>query len=106
MLKFYSSYDCFIFAQITITIWRWSFQSNWLFLVLNVLGCFEPESNHVLVLDTARFKYPSYFVDAKLLFESMKPVDKVTSLSRGYMGISKGKGGLNLGNKSSLYRNK
>jgi glutathione gamma-glutamylcysteinyltransferase len=54
------------------------------------IGCYDPESNYVLILDTARFKYPSYFVDAKLLFEAMVPIDAVTTKSRGYMILSKG----------------
>jgi glutathione gamma-glutamylcysteinyltransferase len=61
------------------------------------IGCFEPESNQVLVLDTARFKYPPYFVNAQLLFESLKPLDSVTQLPRGYFIVKK-KG------TSSLYR--
>lgn len=54
------------------------------------VGCFEPESSQVLILDTARFKYPSYFVDSKMLFDAMRPVDKTTNLPRGYMILSKG----------------
>jgi glutathione gamma-glutamylcysteinyltransferase len=54
------------------------------------IGCFEPESRQVLVLDTARFKYPSYFVDARLLYDAMKPIDAVTNLPRGYFILTKG----------------
>jgi glutathione gamma-glutamylcysteinyltransferase len=38
----------------------------------------------VLVLDVARFKYPSYWVGVDMLWESLKPVDKETGLPRGY----------------------
>lgn len=38
----------------------------------------------VLVLDTARFKYPSYFVSVERLYESLFPIDVATGLSRGY----------------------
>ncbi|KAI8905095.1 Phytochelatin synthase-domain-containing protein [Gorgonomyces haynaldii] len=54
------------------------------------IAAFDPISKSILVLDTARFKYPSYFVDAKLLYDAMKPIDKVTGLSRGYMILSRG----------------
>ena len=54
------------------------------------VGAFCEDENKVLVMDTARFKYPSYFVDANALYESMFPVDKVTNLPRGYILLSKG----------------
>ncbi|ORY50990.1 Phytochelatin-domain-containing protein [Rhizoclosmatium globosum] len=53
------------------------------------VGCFHEESGMVLVLDVARFKYPSYFVHVDVLYEAMKPVDKVTLKSRGYFLLSK-----------------
>jgi glutathione gamma-glutamylcysteinyltransferase len=42
-------------------------------------------------MDTARFKYPSYFADSKSLFESMKLIDSVTGLSRGYLIMTNSK---------------
>lgn len=39
----------------------------------------------------ARFKYPTYWVDVDLLWESMLPVDTTTNMSRGYAKLSKGK---------------
>ncbi|KAJ3020522.1 UNVERIFIED_CONTAM: hypothetical protein HDU68_010145 [Siphonaria sp. JEL0065] len=53
------------------------------------VGCFHEESGMVLVLDVARFKYPSYFVHVDVLHEAMEPVDKVTGKSRGYFLLSK-----------------
>ena len=53
------------------------------------IGGYAPQYDKILILDTARFKYPSYFVDSKKLFEAMKPVDKETGLSRGYLIFSK-----------------
>ncbi|KAJ3067015.1 hypothetical protein HDU98_009751, partial [Podochytrium sp. JEL0797] len=53
------------------------------------VGCFHEETGMVLVLDVARFKYPSYFVKLDVLYEAMKPVDKVTGKSRGYFVLSK-----------------
>ncbi|KXS18316.1 Phytochelatin-domain-containing protein, partial [Gonapodya prolifera JEL478] len=40
--------------------------------------------DRVLVLDVARFKYPSYFASTRELYEAMKPIDKETNLPRGY----------------------
>jgi len=42
------------------------------------------ESRRVLVLDVARFKYPSYWVAIEQLHDSLKPIDKVTKQPRGY----------------------
>jgi glutathione gamma-glutamylcysteinyltransferase len=55
------------------------------------IGAYEAEANQVLVMDTARFKYPSYFVDGKLLFDAMFPLDNVSGLPRGYLLLTKGK---------------
>lgn len=54
------------------------------------IGAFNKERNMALVLDTARFKYPSYFASADMLFESMKPIDKETGLPRGYFVLKRG----------------
>ncbi|KAJ3013561.1 hypothetical protein HKX48_005671 [Thoreauomyces humboldtii] len=54
------------------------------------IGAYHAEKNQVLVLDTARFKYPSYFVDADVLYDSMHPVDAETGLPRGYFLFTKG----------------
>ncbi|KAI8378061.1 Phytochelatin synthase-domain-containing protein [Radiomyces spectabilis] len=48
------------------------------------IGAYNPENDMVLVLDTARYKYPSYWCDIKTLYESMKPIDKETGRPRGY----------------------
>lgn len=39
---------------------------------------------YVLILDVARFKYPSYWVSLETLYESLRPVDPVTKQPRGY----------------------
>jgi glutathione gamma-glutamylcysteinyltransferase len=52
------------------------------------IGGFHPGTNKALVLDTARFKYPSYWCSAKVLYESLMPIDKETGLSRGYFILS------------------
>ncbi|KAJ3241685.1 hypothetical protein HDU81_011009 [Chytriomyces hyalinus] len=53
------------------------------------IGCFHEESGQVLVMDVARFKYPSYFVHVDVLYDAMKPIDGVTGKSRGYFLLSK-----------------
>jgi glutathione gamma-glutamylcysteinyltransferase len=52
------------------------------------IGAFHPKSNKALVLDTARFKYPSYWCSAKVLYDSLMPIDKETGRSRGYFLLS------------------
>ncbi|CAG8600792.1 13028_t:CDS:2 [Dentiscutata heterogama] len=52
------------------------------------IGAYNSDKNMALVLDTARFKYPSYFASADLLYNSMLPLDKETGLSRGYFLLS------------------
>ena len=52
------------------------------------IGAYHPESGMVLVLDTARYKYPSYWCPVDVLYESMKPIDKETGRPRGYFLLS------------------
>jgi hypothetical protein len=53
------------------------------------IGGYNEKENMVLVLDVARFKYPSYWVSFDLLWDALKPIDKVTGKSRGYVLLSK-----------------
>ncbi|KAI9360045.1 Phytochelatin synthase, partial [Zopfochytrium polystomum] len=55
------------------------------------VGAYHRGADKVLVLDVARFKYPSYFVSTDMLYESMKPIDKETGVSRGYFLLRKGR---------------
>eukprot|EP00659_Diplonema_papillatum_P014789 gene14789-22639_t len=48
------------------------------------LAAFHRRRSACLILDTARFKYPPYWVDSKLLFESMRENDSETGKSRGW----------------------
>ncbi|KAG0137856.1 Phytochelatin synthase-domain-containing protein [Tuber indicum] len=55
------------------------------------LGHFSPVGGYtsenggmVLILDVARFKYPSYWVPIRMLFEALIPKDPVTNQPRGY----------------------
>ncbi|KAJ3155026.1 hypothetical protein HDU89_007216 [Geranomyces variabilis] len=54
------------------------------------IGAYHPGKNQVLICDTARFKYPSYFVDGNLLYDSLGEIDAVTGLPRGYFILTKG----------------
>lgn len=48
------------------------------------LGGYHEASQRVLVLDVARFKYPSYWVRIEELWRAMEAVDVDTGLARGY----------------------
>ncbi|CAA92263.1 phytochelatin synthetase [Schizosaccharomyces pombe] len=49
------------------------------------VGGFSESDNKILILDVARFKYPCYWVDLKLMYESMFPIDKASGQPRGYV---------------------
>ncbi|EEB09317.1 phytochelatin synthetase [Schizosaccharomyces japonicus yFS275] len=49
------------------------------------VGGISFKDDKVLILDVARFKYPSYWVDSKLLYESLLPLDKTSGKPRGYV---------------------
>lgn len=53
------------------------------------IGGYNPERDMVLIMDTARFKYPPHWVSLGLLFKAMKVVDPSTNLPRGYFVLSK-----------------
>ncbi|GAA6010614.1 hypothetical protein JCM11491_002994 [Sporobolomyces phaffii] len=49
------------------------------------IGAYSERDDHVLVLDVARFKYPSYWIPVQLAYESMRPIDDATGQPRGYV---------------------
>ena len=49
------------------------------------IAALDFETNSILMFDTARFKYPPYWIPLDLLFQSMLPIDKATGKSRGYV---------------------
>ncbi|KAI9294093.1 Phytochelatin-domain-containing protein [Neoconidiobolus thromboides FSU 785] len=53
------------------------------------IAAYDPITDKVLVLDMARFKYPPFFVDLKLLFDSMLSLDSTTNQTRGYFLLKK-----------------
>ncbi|KAF9288773.1 hypothetical protein BGZ88_008049 [Linnemannia elongata] len=52
------------------------------------VGGYHANEDKVLVLDTARFKYPPFFATVQELWESLLPVDPETGECRGYFLIS------------------
>ena len=49
------------------------------------VAALDRETNSVLMLDTARYKYPPHWIPVELIFQAMLPVDIVTGKSRGYI---------------------
>lgn len=52
------------------------------------VGGYEPGEDRVLILDTARFKYPPHWVLLEDLYNAMAAVDSVTGKPRGFMRIA------------------
>ncbi|KAG0151888.1 hypothetical protein CROQUDRAFT_650460 [Cronartium quercuum f. sp. fusiforme G11] len=52
------------------------------------IAAYAPSQDRVLVLDVARFKYPSYWVTVEELYEAMRPIDPATGLARGFSVLS------------------
>lgn len=50
---------------------------------------FHREQNKALLLDVARFKYPSHWVDLPTIYESMKSTDSQSNLPRGFIIASR-----------------
>ncbi|KAF5738976.1 Glutathione gamma-glutamylcysteinyltransferase 3 [Tripterygium wilfordii] len=53
------------------------------------VGGYHAESDMVLILDVARFKYPPHWVPLTLLWEAMDTTDEATGQRRGFMIISR-----------------
>lgn len=49
------------------------------------VAALDRETNSVLMLDTARYKYPPHWIPVELIFQAMLPIDIVTGKSRGYI---------------------
>ncbi|KAG0274671.1 hypothetical protein BGZ95_009567 [Linnemannia exigua] len=52
------------------------------------VGGYHAGEDKVLVLDTARFKYPPFFATVQELWESLLPIDPETGECRGYFMVS------------------
>ncbi|KAJ2162560.1 hypothetical protein GGF46_000563 [Coemansia sp. RSA 552] len=53
------------------------------------IGAYHPATNKALVLDSARYKYPSWFGDVDELYDSLQPADPETGRPRGYFLVSR-----------------
>lgn len=51
------------------------------------IGAYDPDTDSVLILDVARFKYPPHWVPLPALFAAMHALDEATGRSRGYLRI-------------------
>mgnify|MGYP000561864178 CR=1 FL=1 len=51
------------------------------------IGGFDRASDHVLVLDVARFKYPPHWVSLPALHTAMQPLDPATGRPRGWVDL-------------------
>ncbi|EPY52818.1 phytochelatin synthetase [Schizosaccharomyces cryophilus OY26] len=49
------------------------------------VGGFSEKDSKILILDVARFKYPSYWVDLEMMYKSMFPLDATNHQPRGYV---------------------
>lgn len=54
------------------------------------IGGYHRASDHALVLDVARFKYPPHWVPVSLLYAAMKAVDPSTGSPRGWVTLHRG----------------
>ncbi|KAI2493270.1 Phytochelatin synthase [Fragilaria crotonensis] len=48
------------------------------------IAAYHAESDSVLVMDVARFKYPPYWASVEDLYQAMQPIDEATQKSRGW----------------------
>ena len=54
------------------------------------IGGYDPTSDHVLVLDVARFKYPPHWIPLGSLYAAMLPADPTTTRARGWIAVRRG----------------
>lgn len=48
------------------------------------VAAWDPATESVLIMDTARFKYPPYWAPLRRVYEAMLPLDKATQRPRGW----------------------
>uniref|UniRef100_H2ZEH9 glutathione gamma-glutamylcysteinyltransferase n=1 Tax=Ciona savignyi TaxID=51511 RepID=H2ZEH9_CIOSA len=53
------------------------------------IGGYHPETDSVLMLEPARFKYPLFWIPISLLWDAMNTKDTDTGVSRGYMVLKR-----------------
>jgi len=54
------------------------------------IGGYDRASDHVLVLDVARFKYPPHWIPLTALHAAMQPLDPATGRARGWIALRRG----------------
>jgi glutathione gamma-glutamylcysteinyltransferase len=54
------------------------------------IGGYHQRSNHALILDVARFKYPAHWVPADLIWKAMSGIDPASGLARGWIVLQRG----------------
>ena len=52
------------------------------------IAAYDPSSDSVLIMDTARFKYGAHWVKVPLLYDAMMSIDPDTNRSRGFVLLS------------------
>ena len=53
------------------------------------IGAYEADSDMALVMETARFKYPPFWVPTSLLYKAMLSTDPDSGFSRGYLLVER-----------------
>ena len=56
------------------------------------IGAYDEETDSILVLDVARFKYPPHWVQLPLLYEAMRKIDTTTGETRGWVTLTLAEG--------------
>jgi hypothetical protein len=55
---------------------------------ISPLAAYDLETDRVLIMDTASYKYPPTWVPLPMLYEAMKTTDTATGRLRGYVAVS------------------
>lgn len=53
------------------------------------IGGYHVATDRILLLDTARFKYPPHWLSLELLFEAMREVGRATQCARGWLMLQR-----------------
>jgi glutathione gamma-glutamylcysteinyltransferase len=53
------------------------------------IAAYNSNRDIALILDVAKFKYDSYWCSVSEMYESLKPVDVTSSISRGFLIVKK-----------------
>lgn len=56
---------------------------------ISPVAAYHADSDRFLVLDTAVYKYPPFWISAEQLYEAMATTDSASGRSRGYVSVSK-----------------